>query len=80
MNTGCCGCSSTQRFCDVGSKLGISEDVVTGTIDRWISTQVEWDDFVELKVLGIDEISLKRGHRDFVWSSSPRPRLTVWTS
>ena len=55
-----------STVCDVGSKLGISEDVVTGTIERWISTQVEWDDFVELKVLGIDEISLKRGHRDFV--------------
>ena len=55
-----------STVCDVGSKLGISEDVVTGTIERWISTQVEWNDFVELKVLGIDEISLKRGHRDFV--------------
>jgi transposase len=55
-----------STVCDVGSKLGISEDVVTGTIDRWISTQVEWNDFLELTVLGIDEISLKRGHRDFV--------------
>ena len=55
-----------STICDVARKLGISEAVVTRTIEHWIATQVEWNDFVELKVLGIDEISLKRGHRDFV--------------
>ncbi|QUY42087.1 ISL3 family transposase [Acaryochloris marina] len=51
---------------DVARKLGVSEDVVSGTIDRWIACQVDWSEYLDLQVIGIDEISLKRGHRDFV--------------
>lgn len=51
---------------DVSRKLGISEDVVSGTIDRWIAHQVDWSEYLDLTVIGIDEIALKRGHRDYV--------------
>ena len=51
---------------DVSRKLGVSEGIVTGVLDRWISKDVDWNDFPELSVLGMDEIALKRGHRDFV--------------
>lgn len=51
---------------DVSQKLGVSEDVVSGTIDRWVARQVDWSEYFALNVIGIDEISLKRGHRDFV--------------
>jgi transposase len=51
---------------DVARKLGVSEDIVNGAVERWLSPEVEWEKFLELKVIGIDEISLKRGHRDFV--------------
>ncbi len=51
---------------DVARKLEVSEGIVTGVLDRWISKGVDWHEFPELPVLGIDEIALKRGHRDFV--------------
>lgn len=51
---------------DVSRKLGVSEDIVSGTVDRWIACQVDWSEFFDLNVIGIDEISLKRGHRDYV--------------
>ena len=51
---------------DVAQKLNISEDSVTGVIDRWLSTQVKWDEVSALKIIGLDEIALKRGHRDYV--------------
>ena len=51
---------------DVSHKLQLSEECVTGVLDRWIETKVEWSAFDSIEVMGIDEISLKRGHRDFV--------------
>jgi transposase len=51
---------------DVSVKLGVSQACVTGVLDRWVATAVNWDEFESIAVIGIDEISLKRGHRDFV--------------
>jgi transposase len=51
---------------DVSQKLNLSEECVTGVLDRWIETKVDWSAFESIEVIGIDEISLKRGHRDFV--------------
>ncbi len=51
---------------DVANKLDISEETVTGVLDRWVTTKVNWDKFKRIEILGIDEIALKRGHRDYV--------------
>ena len=51
---------------DVSLKLGLSEALVEGVIDRWLETKVNWHGFVSISLIGIDEIALKRGHRDFV--------------
>ena len=32
---------------DVSQKLGVSEDVVSGTIDRWIARQVDWSEYLD---------------------------------
>lgn len=37
-----------------------------GIIDRYISTEVNWKAIQRLYVIGIDEIALKKGHKDFV--------------
>lgn len=55
---------STVR--DVSRKLDVSEACVTGILERWIETDVNWEALEQIEVLGIDEISLKRGHRHFV--------------
>ena len=35
-------------------------------MDRWISREVNWAEVKKVKILGLDEIALKKGHRDFV--------------
>ena len=37
-----------------------------GVLDRWITTKLNWEKFQQIEILGIDEIALKRGHRDYV--------------
>lgn len=51
---------------DVARKLDISDETVTGVLDRWVTTKVNWDEFERIEVVGLDEIALKRGHRDYV--------------
>lgn len=50
---------------DVAGKENISYDEVEGILDREVGSGVDWREFCELPTLGIDEISLKKGHRDF---------------
>jgi transposase len=51
---------------DAARKLGVSEEIIEGILDRWIERAVDWDAWERLGVLGLDEIALKRGHRAFV--------------
>ena len=37
-----------------------------GALERWISAEVDWSAYASLGTLGLDEIALKKGHRDFV--------------
>jgi transposase len=47
-------------------KEDLGYEAIMGMIDRHIQGEVDWNQFVCLDVLGLDEISLKKGHRDFV--------------
>lgn len=51
---------------DVSMKEGLSYDSVLGTLERRICSEVDWGRFESLGELGLDEIALKKGHRDFV--------------
>jgi len=51
---------------DVSIKEEIGYKAVEGIVDRWISTVVQWAEVQGVKVLGLDEIALKKGHRNFV--------------
>jgi transposase len=51
---------------DVAIKEGLGYEAVVGVIDRHIATKVDWNEFVRLEVLGLDEIALKKGHQDYV--------------
>ena len=51
---------------DVVAKEDVSYDALLGILDRWIATTIEWSALEPFTVLGIDEIALKKGHRDFV--------------
>ena len=51
---------------DAARKLGVSEETIDGLLDRWIEHTVDWNAWERLGVIGLAEIALKRGHRDFV--------------
>lgn len=51
---------------DVSMKEQIGVDAIQGILDRNIATQTNWETIAALDVIGIDEIALKKGHRDFV--------------
>jgi transposase len=51
---------------DVTEKEDVSYDALLGILDRWIAKAVDWDALPALTTLGIDEIALLKGHRDFV--------------
>jgi len=51
---------------DVSRKAGVTYDEVLGIIDRHVGTEVDWAEFDQLEVIGIDEIALQKGHDDYV--------------
>jgi transposase len=51
---------------DVEAKEDVTYDAVLGILDRWIAKQVDWDALPPFATMGIDEIALLKGHRDFV--------------
>jgi transposase len=51
---------------DTSIKEDIGYEAIMGMIDRYIERDINWEDVTRLDVIGLDEISLKKGHRDFV--------------
>lgn len=51
---------------DVAIKERITEEAVLGVVNRRIASKVNWNNIKTLGVIGIDEISLKKGYKDFV--------------
>ena len=45
-----------------------------GIIKRHVSPEVDWSEFEDLEIIGVDEIALKKGHRDFITILSVRLR------
>jgi transposase len=59
---------------DVSIKERVGYKAIEGIINRNISNEINWDEIVEIYILGLDEISLKKGHRDFVTVVSSKSR------
>lgn len=51
---------------DVAIKEGVNYDCVLGALERQINGEVEWGQYTQIGTLGLDEMALKKGHRDFV--------------
>jgi transposase len=51
---------------DTSIKEDIGYEAIMGIIDRSMEREIQWEDVPRLEVIGLDEISLKKGHRDFV--------------
>ena len=50
---------------DVSLKENVGYDAILGTLKRRVPAKVEWENITHLGTVGIDEISLKKGHKDF---------------
>ncbi len=57
---------------EVSIREGIGYEAVMGIVGRHMRDDVDWADFDRLDQLGLDEISLKKGHKDFVTIVSAR--------
>ena len=51
---------------DVSCREDIGYEAVMGALRRRVAIEVDWEDIDRLEVLGVDEISLKKGQKDFV--------------
>ncbi|MBY0545199.1 MAG: ISL3 family transposase, partial [Gammaproteobacteria bacterium] len=51
---------------DVSRKEGIDYHTVEALIDRYVETDIDYSHIESLDVLGLDEISLKKGYKDYV--------------
>ena len=51
---------------DVSLKEGLSYDRVVGVLERRVESRIDWSMMPDIYILGLDEIALKKGHRDYV--------------
>lgn len=51
---------------DVSIKEEISETAVQSVVDKYIKGEVDWSKIKRIGILGIDEITLKKGYQDYV--------------
>jgi hypothetical protein len=57
---------------EVSLKEGLGYEAVMGIMRRHLESKVDWGKLSRLEQLGLDEISLKKGHKDFVTLASAR--------
>ncbi|MCP4361887.1 MAG: ISL3 family transposase [Chloroflexi bacterium] len=57
---------------DVSHKEDVGYKAVEGALARCIRTQVNWDKFTHLKIIGIDEIALRKGRQNYVALITPQ--------
>ena len=57
---------------DVARKEDVSSEDVEGVLARQVETKINWDLIEHLPFFGLDEIALKKGHKDFVVIVSTR--------
>ena len=51
---------------DVSRKEDVGYDAVEGAVGRCLDNQVNWDEFTEIKIIGLDEIALTKGRQNYV--------------
>ena len=67
---------------DVSHKEAVGYDTIVGIIERCVQKKVNWDEIERLEILGIDEIALRKGRKNFVAVITARSadgRITLLT-
>ena len=55
-----------STIADVAVKESVTEEAVLGVVERRVNNKMDWKDIESLGVIGMDEIYLKKGYKDFV--------------
>jgi transposase len=50
---------------DVRLKENLGYEAIVGALNRQIETEINWADVNDLRTVGIDEIALKKGHKNY---------------
>ena len=58
---------------DVSKKEHISYEKLELAVNKSIATEVNWDAYSSLKIIGIDEFAIKKGYNDYVTVISTKP-------
>lgn len=61
---------------DVSVKESVGYGAIEGILERYIKSEADWNDIKSLKVIGIDEIGLRKGHGNFVTVVTGRDEST----
>lgn len=67
---------------DASHKEAVGYDTIVGIIERCVQKKVNWDEIERLEILGIDEIALRKGRKNFVAVITARStdgRITLLT-
>ena len=59
---------------DVARKENVTPDDMEGVLNRQIERNVNWNEFDKITILGLDEIALKKGHKNYVVIVSARTK------
>ena len=63
-----------STIANVARKERLGYKVVESSINRQISKEVDWNGYKDLHTVGVDEISMKKGHQEFVVVISTRTK------
>jgi transposase len=55
-----------STLADGAVKEDVSYDALLGILDHYLTTSVDWSAIGSFETMGIDEIALRKGHRDYV--------------
>lgn len=50
---------------DVSMKEQVGYDAVVGAVNRQVEVAIDWSAITDLRTVGIDEIALRKGHKDY---------------
>ena len=50
---------------DVSMKESVGYDAVVGALNRQVDVDIDWSAITDLSTVGIDEIAMRKGHKDY---------------
>jgi len=59
-------CLIDSTLADTARKLGTTEEILEGILDRYVKRKVDWRHYRQLGTIGIDEVARRKGHKDFL--------------